>query len=52
MTDEWTDPDDDFDGEPPLPMAGMSVDTGNLVLAEMARRKAAGLPEVPGDWDD
>ena len=54
MTDpHWTDPDpEDYDGSPPLPMAGMDEQTGNMVLREMARRRAAGLPEVPGDWDD
>lgn len=47
--DEWTDRDGD---EPQLLLAGMSDETADPVLAEMARRKAAGLPEVPGDWDD
>lgn len=49
MADEWTDTDGD---EPQLLMAGMGDETANPVLAEMARRRAAGLPEVPEGWDD
>lgn len=49
MSDEWT----DHDGDEPQPlMAGMSDETASSVRAEMARRKAAGLPEVPESWDD
>lgn len=41
------------DSEVVLPVAGMDDETADVVLAEINRREALGLPGVAGyDWDD
>ena len=48
--EQWTDHDGD---EPQLLMPRMDEETSDLVIAEINRREALGLPGVPGgDWDD
>ncbi|ELP67674.1 hypothetical protein STRTUCAR8_08595 [Streptomyces turgidiscabies Car8] len=44
---------DETDAEVQPTMATMDEETANVVIAEINRREALGLPGVPGgDWDD
>lgn len=44
---------DETDAEVHPALAGMDNETADIVIAEINRREALGLPGVPGgDWDD